>query len=80
MENLILDIEYSSFVNFDLVIFLVPINLVLKEPCNDWEKYNLFLKDKSKINEIFKLEIQKKISQYFNSEMNEVKNDYIFFK
>ena len=60
MENLILDIEYSSFVNFDLVIFLVPINLVLKEPCNDWEKYNLFLKDKSKINEIFKLEIQKK--------------------
>ena len=79
MENLILDIEFSSFGNFDLVIFLVPINLVLKEPCNDWIKYKLYLKDKYKIYEIFKTEIDKKILQYFNSEMNEIKNDYNFF-
>lgn len=78
MKNLILDIELSSFGNFDIVIYLVPINLVLKEPSNDWEKYNLFLKDKSKIYEIFKTEIEKKILEYFNSEMNEAKNDYIF--
>ena len=56
MENLILDIEFSSFGNFDIVVFLVPINLVLKQPCNDWVKYNLYIKDTSKIKDVFKEE------------------------
>jgi hypothetical protein len=80
MENLIIDIEFSSFGNFDIVVFLVPINLVLKQPCNDWVKYNLFLKDISNIKDVFNEEIEEIIFKYFNSEMNEVKNDYIFFE